>query len=83
MRRTWRPGWRPRRPPARYSSATRPGRQARLAQNQAQLESLLVLMESKPEGMSCQDNAARVLEQLGQATGGERGLCSKDFWQAP
>ena len=57
--------------------------QARLAQNQAQLESLLVLMESKPEGMSCQDNAARVLEQLGQATGGERGLCSKDFWQAP
>jgi DNA-binding transcriptional MerR regulator len=33
----------------------------RLAQNKAHIRSLIALIESKPEGMACQDNAARVI----------------------
>lgn len=37
----------------------------RLANNKAHLLSLIDLIESKPEGMECEDNAARVLDQVG------------------
>lgn len=38
----------------------------RLAANKANLMSLIDLIESRPEGMGCQDNAARVLDQVKQ-----------------
>lgn len=37
----------------------------RLAQNKAQLRSLIGLINSKPEGMACGDNAARVMDRVG------------------
>lgn len=39
--------------------------QARLARNQADLQSLIQLIESRPEGMDCKENAARVLARMG------------------
>jgi DNA-binding transcriptional MerR regulator len=36
----------------------------RLAANKANLLALIGLIESRPEGMGCQDNAARVLDQV-------------------
>lgn len=36
----------------------------RLAANKANLMSLIDLIESRPDGMGCQDNAARVLDQV-------------------
>jgi DNA-binding transcriptional MerR regulator len=36
----------------------------RLAANKANLLSLIDLIESRPDGMGCQDNAARVLDQV-------------------
>ena len=37
----------------------------RLAQNKAQLHSLIALIDAKPEGMACEDNAARVMDSVG------------------
>jgi DNA-binding transcriptional MerR regulator len=37
----------------------------RLAHNKAQLRSLVDLINSKPEGMACSDNAVRVLDSVG------------------
>jgi DNA-binding transcriptional MerR regulator len=39
--------------------------EARLARNKAQLRSLVDLINSKPEGMACTDNAVRVLDSVG------------------
>ena len=36
----------------------------RLAQNKAQLHSLIALIDAKPEGMACEDNAARVMDSV-------------------
>jgi len=36
----------------------------RLARNKATIRSLVALIESKPEGMACQDNAARVIDSV-------------------
>jgi len=44
----------------------------RLAQNKANLQSLISLIEAKPEGMACEDNAARVLDTVGMQP------CKKD-----
>ncbi|WP_337882599.1 MerR family DNA-binding transcriptional regulator [Chromobacterium haemolyticum] len=41
--------------------------EARLAQSKAQIQSLVQLIESKPEGMDCKVNAARVMAGLGLA----------------
>lgn len=41
--------------------------EARLAQSKAQIQSLIQLVESKPEGMDCKVNAARVMARLGLA----------------
>jgi DNA-binding transcriptional MerR regulator len=38
--------------------------QVRLAQNREQLLAIIAGIESKPEGMSCEGNAQRVLEQM-------------------
>lgn len=38
--------------------------QQRLAQNKAQLLSIIASIESKPEGMPCAENAERVMAQL-------------------
>lgn len=38
--------------------------QQRLAQNKAQLLSIIASIESKPEGMPCTENAERVMAQL-------------------
>lgn len=37
----------------------------RLAQNKAQLHALIDMIESKPEGMECKDNAVRVMDSVG------------------
>ncbi|MCS0630301.1 hypothetical protein NX786_13240 [Telluria mixta] len=42
----------------------------RLAANKMHLLSLIDLIESRPEGMGCQDNAARVLDQVKLQTRG-------------
>lgn len=39
--------------------------EVRLAQNKAQLRSLIDLIDSKPEGMACTDNAVRVMDSVG------------------
>lgn len=39
--------------------------EVRLAQNKAQLRSLIDLINSKPEGMACTDNAVRVMDSAG------------------
>jgi DNA-binding transcriptional MerR regulator len=39
--------------------------EVRLAQNKAQLFSLIDLIDSRPEGMACKDNAARVMDSVG------------------
>lgn len=41
--------------------------QIRLAQNKAHIQSLIQLIESKPEDMDCKLNAARVMASLGLA----------------
>lgn len=41
--------------------------QTRLAQNKAHIQSLIQLVESKPEDMDCKLNAARVMASLGLA----------------
>ncbi|WP_075791768.1 MerR family transcriptional regulator [Massilia putida] len=41
----------------------------RLANNKAHLLSLIELIESKPEGMACEDNAVRVMDQVGLQPG--------------
>ncbi len=42
--------------------------EVRLAQNKAQLRSLIELIGSKPEGMACKDNAVRVMDRVGLRT---------------
>jgi DNA-binding transcriptional MerR regulator len=37
----------------------------RLAENKANILSLIALIDAKPEGMACKDNAVRVLETVG------------------
>lgn len=39
--------------------------EVRLAQNKAQLRSLIDLINAKPEGMACTDNAVRVMDSVG------------------
>ena len=39
--------------------------QQRLARNKAHLLSLIDLIESRPDGMACEDNAARVMDCVG------------------
>jgi hypothetical protein len=39
--------------------------QQRLATNKAHLLALIDLIESKPDGMACADNAARVMDCVG------------------
>ncbi|SCK14550.1 MerR family transcriptional regulator [Vogesella sp. LIG4] len=41
--------------------------QTRLAQNKAHIQSLIQLIESRPENMDCKANAARVMASLGLA----------------
>lgn len=41
--------------------------EARLAQNKAQLRSLIELINTKPEGMACGENALRVMDTVGIA----------------
>ncbi len=38
--------------------------EVRLAHNKAQLHSLIELINSKPDGMACQDNAVRVMDSV-------------------
>lgn len=38
--------------------------QARLARSKAQLHTLIELIDSKPEGMACEDNAVRVMDSV-------------------
>ena len=45
----------------------------RLAQNKAQLRSLIALIDAKPEGMACEDNAARVMDSVGLQAPREAG----------
>ena len=45
----------------------------RLAQNKAQLHSLIALIDAKPEGMACEDNAARVMDSVGLQAPREAG----------
>jgi DNA-binding transcriptional MerR regulator len=42
--------------------------EARLAQNKAQLRSLIDAINSKPAGMACKDNAVRVMDCVGLRT---------------
>ncbi len=46
--------------------------EVRLAQNKANLHNLLHLIDTKPEDVACQDNATRVLEQMGIAIGHQK-----------
>lgn len=39
--------------------------EVQLAQNKAHLLTLLQLVDTKPEGMDCEENAVRVMDQLG------------------
>lgn len=39
--------------------------EAKLAQNKANLRSLIQLIDAKPDGMDCSDNAFRVMDTLG------------------
>ena len=39
--------------------------EVRLAQSKAQLRALMQMIDAKPEGMACQDNAVRVLDSFG------------------
>lgn len=39
--------------------------EVRLAQNKAHLRSLIELINSKPEGMACEENAVRVMDTVG------------------
>ncbi|WP_290901887.1 MerR family transcriptional regulator [Aquabacterium sp.] len=43
--------------------------EVRLAQNKAQLRALIQLIDTKPEGMACKDNALRVMDHMGIAAG--------------
>lgn len=43
--------------------------EVRLAQNKANLLTLIQLIDTKPEGMDCQDNAVRVMHSMGLSTG--------------
>ncbi|WP_020653013.1 MerR family transcriptional regulator [Massilia niastensis] len=43
--------------------------EVRLAQNKAHLRSLIELINSKPEGMACKDNASRVMDSVGISDG--------------
>ena len=45
----------------------------RLAQNKVQLHSLIALIDAKPEGMACEDNAARVMDSVGLQAPREAG----------
>jgi DNA-binding transcriptional MerR regulator len=38
--------------------------QIRLAQNKEQLRALIEMIDAKPEGMACQDNASRVMDSV-------------------
>lgn len=39
--------------------------EAHLARSKAQLHMLIELIDSKPEGMACKDNAVRVMDSVG------------------
>ncbi|UTY59232.1 MerR family transcriptional regulator [Massilia sp. erpn] len=39
--------------------------EVRLAQNKAHLRSLIQLIDSRPDGLDCKDNAVRVMESMG------------------
>lgn len=41
--------------------------EVRLAQNKAHLQSLIQLIDAKPEDMACSDNAVRVMDSMGIA----------------
>lgn len=43
--------------------------EVRLAQSKARLLSLIALIDAKPEGMDCQDNAVRVMDRMGIQAG--------------
>lgn len=43
--------------------------EVRLAQNKAHLQSLIQLIDAKPEDMACSDNAVRVMDSMGIASG--------------
>ena len=47
--------------------------EVRLAQNKAHLQSLIQLIDAKPEDMACSDNAVRVLDSIGIASGKKAG----------
>lgn len=49
------------------------GMEVKLAQNKANLLSLIQLIDSKPEGMACQDNAVRVMDTMGITVGKKSG----------
>ena len=39
--------------------------QLRLAKSKSQLKKLIVMIESKPDGLACDDNALRVMQSMG------------------
>lgn len=41
--------------------------QLRLAKSKSQLKKLIVMIESKPDGLACDDNALRVMQSMGIA----------------
>ena len=47
--------------------------EVRLAQNKAHLQSLIQLIDTKPADMECSDNAVRVLDSIGIASGKKAG----------
>jgi DNA-binding transcriptional MerR regulator len=47
--------------------------EVRLAQNKSHLQSLIQLIDAKPEDMACSDNAVRVLDSIGIASGKKAG----------
>lgn len=46
--------------------------EVRLAQNKAHLLTLIQMIEAKPDGMACSDNAVRVMDSFGIPSGGKR-----------
>ena len=51
--------------------------EARLAQNKAQLLSLIQLIDARPEEVDCQENAARVMHSMGMTGKGASFHCGK------
>ncbi len=51
--------------------------EVRLAQNKAHLQSLIQLIDAKPDDMACADNAVRVMDRMGIASGKKAGRGGK------